>query len=345
MIAETTLNALQDFRVEKLGTSQWCILPPQGVLEEQLYRACKKELTQGLGGVWRGGSQQMFVFDFNPTEYFNRLLSGEKINPKKWTQFFATPKEVMMELLENVYFSHTSRIMEGSGGDGTTLDAINESFQWCMENRLGFVRNEILPEMFTYELEPSRRSALEDRNDVSVLGGNYLSQVHPDCFHVVFINPPFSGQPYYYDLEEMTPKDSDNFLPEKAIGLDYEHIRKAYEDVRAGGDLVAVTMGSWITNRDKKSKAFREWLNFDSSSYLKEVRGGNPYYHWIQTYAGLRTEWFLKRLAEGSFKSSGTNIRPYALAASKGFRNGIPLPKEIITVPSDEYLPEHRRDF
>ena len=85
--------------------------------------------------------------------------------------------------------------------------------------------------------------------------------------------PPSGG----YDRVVMNPPFSD--------GMDADHVRRAYDMLKPGGRLVAITGEGIHFRTDKKSAAFREWL---------DLRGG------VAT-----------KLPEGSFKSA---FRPTGVA-------------------------------
>jgi len=65
------------------------VKPPAVQLDRKLYMDVAKTI-EGIGGKWNKKSGG-FVFQTDPTEKFERICGGEKINLKKEFQFFATP--------------------------------------------------------------------------------------------------------------------------------------------------------------------------------------------------------------------------------------------------------------
>jgi hypothetical protein len=74
-------------------------------------------------------------------------------------------------------------------------------------------------------------------------------------------------------------------------GQDVQHVRHMYDLVRPGGVIVTVTSPAWQYRTDRKHAAFREWLQgFDHD---------------------------VENLPEGTFNSSGTNVRSLLVTIRK----------------------------
>ena len=97
---------------------------PNIQLDRKDYLSVKKSL-EGIGGKWKGGKIQGFIFNSDPSELLGRVSDGEKINLKKDFQFFATPPELADKLVSLAGEIH-GFILEPSGGDGAIIKAINK---------------------------------------------------------------------------------------------------------------------------------------------------------------------------------------------------------------------------
>ena len=64
---------------------------PETQLDRKLYQEVAKSI-QLIGGSWKGGKTQGFVFNSDPTELLSEITEGKNRNLKKEFQFFATPK-------------------------------------------------------------------------------------------------------------------------------------------------------------------------------------------------------------------------------------------------------------
>jgi len=79
-------------------------------------------------------------------------------------------------------------------------------------------------------------------------------------------------------------------------GQDMAHVRHAFKFLKQGGILVAILSPAFVYRSDNSSKLFRDWL---------ELRQSADCASWVP-------------LPEGSFKSSGTNVRTVMLTMRKG---------------------------
>lgn len=91
---ETKEEVLQACTIEGL-----VVKLPNVQLDRKLYQEVAKSLEL-IGGKWKGGKVQGFVFTLDPTNLLDTIANGEKRNLKKEFQFFATPKSLAMELVE-----------------------------------------------------------------------------------------------------------------------------------------------------------------------------------------------------------------------------------------------------
>ena len=71
---------------------------PLGQLDRKEYMEVKKKLEL-IGGKWKGGNTQGFVFEQDPKELLDKVCEGENINLKKEFQFFETPEKIADKLV------------------------------------------------------------------------------------------------------------------------------------------------------------------------------------------------------------------------------------------------------
>jgi hypothetical protein len=221
-------------------------------LDRQTYLQTNKVL-EALGGKW-SRSLQAHVFEGDPNEAVAAAIaSGEVVDWKREFQFFETPAGLADRMVSQGL--RGTSLLEPSAGHGAILEAVK--------------RNPRSRDMALYacELNPLCRARLAERfPDVRLVGEDFLAYRNgsPDC---VLMNPPFNG------------------------GRDIQHVRHAYEVLRPGGRLVAITSPGWTFRQDQTHRGFREWA---------------------QNLAA-RTE----ELPHGTFKTSGTMVRATLLVIDK----------------------------
>lgn len=135
--------------------------------------------------------------------------------------FFPTPKPIIEDMLDRADIQSGHKVLEPSAGKGDILDAISERH----------------PDAETHAIEPhsSLRNILNMKGH-NVVGNDFLQHAEGDYDRIV-MNPPFER------------------------GQDGDHVRAAYEKLRPGGRLVGIMSEGPFNRSDKKSQAFREWLD------------------------------------------------------------------------------------
>lgn len=103
------------------------------------------------------------------------------------------------------------------------------------------------------------------------------------------------------DFLTVTPEETSLFdwilmNPPFSRGQDMAHVRHAFEFLRAGGTLVAIMSPGFEYRSDAASALFRDWLSLRQSA---DMASWHP-------------------LPEGSFKTSGTNVRTVMLTIKRG---------------------------
>lgn len=192
---------------------------PEIKIERLIYLEVKNKLEL-IGGKWKGGKVQGFVFQEDPTELLEQIANGDNRNLKKEFQFFATPKELCSKLVELADIGIGDLILEPSAGQGAIVKAILEKQPdqtvWC------------------YEAMSVNKTILEKIECVKILGDDFLTC--DTTFDRIIANPPFSKN------------------------QDIDHVRHMYECLREDGRLVSITSTHWQHSSNKKETQFREWL-------------------------------------------------------------------------------------
>lgn len=152
--------------------------------------------------------------------------------------FFPTPPAVIERIMDEADIQEGMRVLEPSAGKGDIADAAKVAGGEVDTIEISFTLREILEAKGHHVIEHDFESFVGEE-------GKYDR---------VVMNPPFSDR------------------------LDAQHVRKAYDMLKPGGRLVAITGEGVFFGSDKKATAFRDWLD--------EVDGTS------------------EKLPEGSFKSA-----------------------------------------
>ena len=197
---------------------------PATNLERKQYLEVKKALEL-IGGKWKAGKTQGFVFDQDPTGLLQAQANGENRNLKKEYQFFATPKDLAKEMADKLAFAFVAsdRILEPSAGDGALIKAI-----WEKHGKR---------EIDCFEIMELNRMRLEKLDSVNIIGEDFLQcDDHIDYYDYIIANPPFTKN------------------------QDIIHIAKMYQCLKPGGSIVALASPSWTFGSQKIQIDFRNWL-------------------------------------------------------------------------------------
>ena len=195
---------------------------PDEQLDRKTYEAVNKCLTN-IGGKWNRKAKG-HIFDTDPSDAFESLLlTGETEDMKKTFQFFATPSPVAELVCDMAEITDdVSAILEPSCGDGALADII-------------YQRNQNLS---CIEINEGMRKHLDDK-PYPTFFCDFLDYrpLLQTPYERIIMNPPFSKQ------------------------QDIDHIYHAYDLLADGGVLVSVLSPSPFYRTNKKSVAFREWLD------------------------------------------------------------------------------------
>lgn len=193
---------------------------PNVQLDRKIYQDVAKSI-QLIGGKWKGGKIEGFVFDENPTKLLNEIANGEKRNLKKEFQFFSTPDKLANELVFYADLKQHDTILEPSAGQGAIIKAINKV---C----------DVVPDC--YELMDLNVKILNDTDlKFNLIGSDFLKHDNRN-YSKIIANPPFTKN------------------------QDIDHLKLMYKFLNKGGRLVCITSESWTNGSQKKQVEFREWL-------------------------------------------------------------------------------------
>ena len=230
----TTQEVLQQCTVE--GN---LVKLPDVHLERNEYLEVKKALEL-IGGKWKGGKTQGFVFEMDPSELLQSVASGENRNLKKEYQFFATPPELakrMMELLPEPIHPFEEKILEPSAGDGALIKAFGD-----------YTGNQQF-KIDCFELMDINRLKLEKLPYVNIIGEDFLLCDLNNTYDLIIANPPFTKN------------------------QDILHVAKMYECLKPGGTMVTITSKSWKHGSQKMQSDFAVWLGMTNTEELEIEEG------------------------------------------------------------------------
>lgn len=147
---------------------------PDTQLERKTYQDVNKCL-EAIGGKWNRKAKG-HIFDSDPTELFeNLILTGEVADIKKEFQYFPTPKNITIQMIEMADIKPDDVLLEPSAGQGHIADYFPK------ENKYVLI-----------ELNEKNVDVLEGKG-YKVVYGDFLT-CHYDGADKVIMNPPFSKQ-------------------------------------------------------------------------------------------------------------------------------------------------------
>lgn len=212
---------------------------PEGQLDRKVYQQVKSALEL-IGGKWKGGKTQAFVFEQDPTELLQAQINGEQRNLKKEFQFFATPPELAREMARML--THRliigDKILEPSAGDGALIKAI-----WD-EHGHGI-------SVDCFEAMDLNKIKLSKIEPIQFLGDDFLKCSDKDNYYdYILANPPFTKN------------------------QDIIHIAKMYQCLKPGGTLVTLSSPSWTFGSLSIQENFSNWLVKELNATIKFVDEG-----------------------------------------------------------------------
>lgn len=221
------------------------------------------QILQALGGKWKKGDQAHFFAKGNAQDALENYLTTGKIDlvkPPKFG-FFPTPKEIGAVLVEEAGIKADSLVLEPQGGSAALLQLIANYVP--------------LEQIQTYEIQEHLCDALKSMG-YRAIHADFLSVVPEPIYDVVVLNPPFEQQ------------------------HDIDHVLHAYQFLVDGGRLNAIMSYSTIFRNNKKSVAFRKFLE-DLHATIEE-------------------------LPDKAFKESGTMVKTIKVKLVKDAQKNVQVP-------------------
>ncbi len=223
-------DEVRDVLARSIITATSVALPPE-TLERKLYEAVNKAL-EGAGGKWDRKSKT-HVFTRDPREALSLAVeTGQALNLRTKLQAFYTPPELAKQMATRAHLTPGMRVLEPSVGEGALVKAAHA----CAPRLMFYCVDNDEPTFMRFS------KTWEGFVGASIQGhlADFLQVIPPtkpeQMFDVVLMNSPFTG------------------------GADMAHVTHAWEFLRPGGVLVALTSPAWKTATTKPAKAFRELL-------------------------------------------------------------------------------------
>lgn len=237
-------------------------------LSRTLYQEADKVLKR-LGGQWVRGKGTKFAVD--PHAAIGSILADGRYVDLRDHGFFPTPDEIVEKLVEWADVRYGMRCLEPSAGMGAIASLLAHIVG--IENvRCG----ELLPECRKHLIEQGYRV---DGNPDFLTWKEPAPYDSTSLHDRVVMNPPFANL------------------------ADVDHVQHAFQFVKPGGRLVAVTSPSWTFRQERKAQQFKvivqrfnAWPKID----------GRP-------VDALPFE----SLPEGTFKEAGTDVRTVVVVLDK----------------------------
>lgn len=156
----------------------------------------------------------------NKFEEMREQLKNGGVKVVSAPQLFPTPKAVIDLMIEHADLWSSHFTLEPSAGTGAIADAIKP----------------LVLDVACCELNHDLAQGLRGKG-YRTIHGDFMDYIPMEKFDRILMNPPFSK------------------------GQDIDHVQHAFENcLETGGRLVAVMCSGPFFRSDRKSTAFREWL-------------------------------------------------------------------------------------
>lgn len=148
---------------------------PSVQLDRDVYVKVADKLKK-IGGKWKGGKVQAFVFDHDPSDLLADIQDGKTRNIKKEFQFFETPARLANQLVELAALQVGHFVLEPSAGRGAIIREIPTNFI-----------------AHYFEINPLCDSSLNAFHNAKRCGYDFLQADESHQFDRIIANPPFSN--------------------------------------------------------------------------------------------------------------------------------------------------------
>lgn len=213
----------------------------------------------------------------DPIKAAERKLIGKPI-----PGFFPTPRPAIDEMLDRADIQPGHKVLEPSAGKGDILDAIKERHPDAEAHGLE-LNNELhgILQAKGHEAEQGNFLDMKPRDfhtygdtfrapdgAVGIMRGHPSGTANGRIRLVDEDGKPVGSQ--YYDRSALTPVKQNGtrsgydrivMNPPFENGQDMAHVQHAYEHLKPGGRMVAITSEGPFSRSDSKSQAFRDWLD------------------------------------------------------------------------------------
>ncbi len=226
----------------------------EGQLDRKTYADTMK-VIELLGGKWSRKDKAHIFEDDCADRIDTAIMAGEVVDLKKMFQFFETPKGLATDMVSRLTWEQGMKVLEPSAGKGRLIEAI-----------LGYT------DIISIDFCEMNK---EHRDHTATVWRDYAV---PQCAD--FMELPMGAR---YDRIVMNPPFRN--------GQDIAHVRRAFDLLKPGGQMVAITYPAWQYRDSKKFAEFRDWLK----NVIYEVED----------------------IPAGAFAESGTNVRSLMLVIRK----------------------------
>lgn len=206
----------------------WVVKLPNIQLDRKTYLDVKKKLEL-IGGKWKSGKTQGFIFNEDPTDLLEEISNGGNRNLKKEYQFFATPDNIADWLVELANINEGDKILEPSAGQGAIVDAI-------LRSNANFKSVDLIEAMSTNQKILIKKYDHINKVHIASPEGDDFLNFNDSTYDKIIANPPFSKN------------------------QDIDHVNHMYNCLKVGGRLVSVMSKHWQISNNRKENEFRGWL-------------------------------------------------------------------------------------
>lgn len=226
---------IADILRRSIITATLIVLPEQ--LPPAVYKAVDKAL-KNAGGRWKRGKGHVFE---TGTQFLRSALeTGVSKDRVKEYQFFPTPAALAHDLAGYAHIKPGDRVLEPSAGDGALIRAIvqhDPAEVYAVE-----IRSEAYNQLIGMALDPAHSTT-----QVRCHCGDFLALTPRDIgtFHAIVMNPPFTRD------------------------ADLAHVHHAWQFLKPGGRLVALTSPSWTFSLNRKRREFAEFVQGVHGDYTR----------------------------------------------------------------------------
>lgn len=214
---------------------------PNTQLDRKMYVDVNK-ILELMGGKWKR-AKKAHEFNEDPTDLLETvLLTAEITDKKKEFQFFETPKELAIKMIEMLEVERGDNILEPSAGQGAIADLLPYNAELGIEPFL------IELDKDNYDILKEKKYIAQNRDFLECsLDDKFKDNI--SSFSKIIMNPPFSKN------------------------QDIKHIMHAYSLLKEKGILVSIVSEHPFFANDKLSVEFRQFLEDNNAEIIKNDDG------------------------------------------------------------------------